>query len=172
MYETVLVLDIHAHIGAGNVCLYTTKLLFLPVSTAVRLMLRWHSPRSSGGRPSCWSGGMQHSTSMYVYHIANRVLSLLYRGLSVLTLYTTCDTLGVIHLSSPHPLHRYANLFLHPVREDDAPGYRDVALRCVHYRILQCDTCWTYTKYPERKQTEKTDGIAWIKPASTKPACF
>ena len=24
---------------------------------------------------------------------------------------------------------RYANLFLHPVREEDAPGYRDVILR-------------------------------------------
>jgi hypothetical protein len=28
-----------------------------------------------------------------------------------------------------HPLFRYANLFLHPVREEDAPGYKNVVLR-------------------------------------------
>ena len=32
--------------------------------------------------------------------------------------------------SSPY---RYANLFLHPVREEDAPGYKNVILRCVSF---------------------------------------
>ena len=32
-------------------------------------------------------------------------------------------------VGSPRP--RYANLFLHPVKDDDAPGYRDVILRYV-----------------------------------------
>ena len=28
-------------------------------------------------------------------------------------------------------VHRYANFFLHPVREEDAPGYKDIILRSV-----------------------------------------
>lgn len=59
--------------------------------------------KNSGKRLSCLCGDTLHSTSeTYVISYQTMWLS---------------------------PLSRYANLFLHPVKEDDAPGYREVIHR-------------------------------------------
>ena len=40
-------------------------------------------------------------------------------------------------------LHRYANLFLHPVKEEDAPGYYEIVLRLVKSHDYQMTCLFT-----------------------------
>ena len=60
--------------------------------------------RGAGGRPSCWFGTMPLSTS----------------ELAVMLL--------MCHACSDN---RFATLFLHPVREEDAPGYYEIIHKSV-----------------------------------------
>ena len=66
-------------------------------------------PRNNGRKPLCLCGDMLHNTSGYIDHRCRNTHT---------------------HTNTPLSLTgRYANLFLHPVRDDDAPGYRDVIHR-------------------------------------------
>ena len=81
------------------------------------------SPRESGTKaslyihPSPWSpreSGVGVSSLIFIEGVFVQVIA---RGRVPL------------HLRVSYTLCRYANLFLHPVKEDDAPGYRDVIFR-------------------------------------------
>ena len=58
-------------------------------------------------------------------HAATSLGSYLCQAVSLIFSPSPCS----VSLPPSLPLPRYANLFLHPVREDDAPVYRDVIFR-------------------------------------------